>query len=681
MICTTIQNRTAEEIVQLLSGCEMAEIRLDSCLLDQDGIEECFMSDVPLVATCRISDLMSRNPDLSYDEAVRMSEDLLIKAVIAGARYVDVEIEAPKQMAKRVAVSARKNGAVMIRSFHDFDGTDSYEALKAVFDKCRYCGAEIVKIVTYARSESDVRRVMSLYDIFSHSELIAFCMGDAGRVSRVECLRKGAPFTYAAPDGSDPAAPGQWQMSEMRRAVYRDWKFCGYPVPGLSASREPCTPVDMPCSKSFAQRAVVAAALADGTSRLHRYSACGDNESAVALAAALGAETAMEGDTLVIKGAGIRQASARLSSARQIHVGESGLLTRLMIPVSAALSSEPVTLTGEKTLLERPMKGADAVMSCFGVSLSSQGGGVRVPVTVSGRLTSARTSFSGRDGSQIISGLLMALPLCEGNSVFTVNDPVSIPYMFITVDILKKFGVRISDEILGGSESMLAEGNWDFCSEIVFRARGGQKYSPAEFDLEGDWSTAANFLVAGAVFGRAELSGLDTGSIQADLSIMDILMDAGASISQYDSDSGNISVQRAPLRAFSVDMSDCPDLFPIVSVLAAFCEGTSELKGVERLAHKECDRGKAILETLLKMGVEASVSGGALRISGHSLAGRILGGNLLRGGCYSTFGDHRMAMALSVASLGADSPITVDDSGCVAKSCPGFYGLFERMIG
>lgn len=681
MICTTIQNRTAEEIVQLLSVCEMAEIRLDSCRLDQNGLEECFMSDVPLVATCRIADLMSRNPGLSYDEAVRMSEDLLVKAVIAGARFVDVEIQAPKQMARRIAVSAGKNGAVMMRSFHDPDGTDSYEALKAVYDKCRYCGAEIVKIVTSAHCESDVARVMSLYDIFPPSGLIAFCMGDAGRSSRVECLRKGAPFTYAAPDGASPAASGQWPMSEMRRAVYGDWKFCGYPVPGLSASHVPCTPVDMPCSKSLAQRAVLAAALADGVSRLHRYSSCGDNDSAVSAAVALGAEAVMEGDTLVVKGAGIRKASAMLSSARHIHVGESGLLARLMIPLSAALSSAPVTLTGEGTLQNRLMKGADTVMSCFGVSLTTQGDSIRVPVTVSGPLASSRASFSGRDGSQIISGLLMALPLCTGNSVFTVNDPVSIPYMFITVDILKKFGVRISDQILGGSESMLAEGNWDLCRGIVFHVRGGQKYSSAELDLEGDWSTAANFLVAGAVFGRAELSGLDTGSIQADLSIMDILMDAGAGISQYDSDSGNISVQRAPLRAFSVDMSDCPDLFPIVSILAAFCEGTSELKGVERLVHKECDRGRAILETLLGMGVEASIDGGVLRIGGHSLAKRILDGRLLRGGCYSTSGDHRMAMALSVASLGADSPLTVDDAECVAKSCPGFYGLFGRMIG
>ena len=191
---------------------------------------------------------------------------------------------------------------------------------------------------------------------------------------------------------------------------------------------------------------------------------------------------------------------------------------------------------------------------------------------------------------------------------------------------------------------------------------------------------AANFLVAGAVFGRAELSGLDTASIQADLSIMDILMDAGASLSQYDDNEGNITVQRAPLRAFSVDASHCPDLFPVISVLAAFCQGTSRISGVRRLSHKESDRGKAILDMLQQMGVSAGVEDDTLIIEGHSLTQRLLTGTLLKGGLYRTRHDHRMAMALSVASLGADSPIELDDSLCVSKSCPMFFDLFRRLV-
>lgn len=679
MICTTIHNRSAEEAIRLLSGCEMAEIRLDSCPMSAAEIQECFSSDVPLVATCRMASLMEADPSLTEAAAAGICEERLIKAAVSGARYVDVEIEAPKQMSKRIALAARENGTVMIRSFHDFSGTGSMEELKDMVAKCRYHDGEIVKVVTTALSEDDVRRVLSLYDIFDPSGLIAFCMGESGRESRLGCLRLGAPFTYAAPDGSPAAAPGQWPAGEMHRAVYGTRRFIGYPQHGVSASDTQASSIRVPSSKSFTQRAIIAAALCSGESRLGHYSPCGDNESAVAAARSLGAEITLDGDTLVVKGGGLEKARACIGETGTLHVGESGLLTRLMLPIVSSLVPGPVSLTGEKTLSARILSGADEIMGKFGVAVSGSGGECRVPLKIEGRLTPCRTEFSGASGSQLISGLLMALPLAEKNSSFTVHDPVSIPYMFITVDILKKFGIRISDELLGGDDFMLSESSWDFCSDILFKVKGGQRYRPAEFDLEGDWSTAANFLVAGAVFGRAVLSGLDTGSIQADLSIMDILMDAGASLSQYDGNDGDIAVQRSPLRSFTTDASQCPDLFPIVSVLAAFCQGTSMISGVRRLAHKESDRGKAILGMLLQMGVAARIEGDTLIIEGQSLAQRILTGRLLKGGKYDTYHDHRMAMALTVASLGAESPIEPDDRQCVAKSCPMFFELFDKL--
>ena len=680
MICSTIQNKSAQEAISAASLCEMAEIRLDSCPMSAVMIQECFSMDVPLVATCRLSSLMEADPSLTEAAAARVSEERLIKAIIAGARYVDVELEAPKQMVKRVAMAARENGTVMIRSYHDFSGTGTLEKLKSIVEKCLYHDGGIAKIAVMAGSEADVRTVLSLYDIFDPSVLIAFCMGDKGRDSRLECLRRGAPFTYAAVAGAQQAAPGQWQDREMYRAAYGSRKFAGYPQPGVSASGEPCPRIEVPSSKSFTQRAVVAAMLCNGTSRLGHYSDCGDNASAVALARSLGAEVALEGDTLVVTGAGPDKVKSCLDASGTVHVGESGLLARLMLPIAGAMASVPVTLTGEKTLSGRVLSGVDAIMEKFGVNVSGADGECRVPIVAKGRLTPCRTDFSGTSGSQLISGLLMALPLLERNSSFVVHTPVSIPYMFITVDILKKFGIKISDELLGGDDFMLSEGSWDFCSDILFKVKGGQSYSPADFNLEGDWSTAANFLVAGAVFGRAVLSGLDTGSIQADLSIMDILMDAGASLSQYDGNDGDIAVQRSPLRSFTTDASQCPDLFPIVSVLAAFCQGTSRISGVGRLSHKESDRGQAILEMLQQLGVSAEIEEDTLVIEGHSLAQRILTGNLLKGGFYRTRHDHRMAMALSVASLGADSPVELDDRQCVGKSCPMFFELFDRML-
>ena len=473
----------------------------------------------------------------------------------------------------------------------------------------------------------------------------------------------------------------------MRKAIYGDFRFIGT---ASTFDDKGCPALRMPVSKSFAQRAIIAAALADGTSHLKGYTPCGDNESALQVARSLGAQVEIDGTDLTITGIGASLGSlehlldSEGHSAKDadgnpvLHVGESGLLTRMMIPLMSQLCPKPVIFTGEKTLLGRPLTGAKEIMESFEADIHPDP--VLVPLTVKGPLKAGRAEISGKHGSQLISGLLMALPFAEKNSSLIVHEPKSIPYMFITLEVLKKFGIKIGNDMLGGRDFIESNGDWSLCTEMVFKVKGGQKYKAADIDLEGDWSAAANFLVAGALFGKVEISGLDTTSLQADLSIMDILMDAGASLSQLDGDKGNITVQRAPLKAFSVDASNCPDLFPIVSVLAAFCQGTSRIAGVGRLANKESDRAKAIIEMLTQMGVKASVEGDEMVIEGHSLVQRLLGGpGLLRGGNYTSCHDHRMVMALKVASLGADSPIVIDDEDCVSKSFPQFHQLFSVM--
>ena len=253
--------------------------------------------------------------------------------------------------------------------------------------------------------------------------------------------------------------------------------------------------------------------------------------------------------------------------------------------------------------------------------------------------------------------------------------------MFITVDVLRKFGVEIGSE-MEGDEDFLQTQDWTLCTGITFKMRGHQHYHAADFRIEGDWSSAANFLVAGAIFGEVEVEGLDTQSLQADISIMDILMDAGVSMSQLEGETpatGPLHVTRAPLCAFETDLNNCPDLFPIVAVLAAFCPGLSRIRGVERLRHKETDRAAAIVEMLTQMGVPVTVDEDEMTVEGMALPQRLLTGNLLRGGQYTSHGDHRMVMALKVASLGADGPVDIDDTACVAKSFPAFNELFDRL--
>ena len=679
----------------------MAEIRLDRCNLAQDEVEELFSSsDVPLIATCRVSEIRASLDDGNTDDrkldsrASQKAESLLITAIHAGAAYTDLEIEAPAMMSKRIRRETRECGTVLIRSYHDFSGTDSLEALKALTEKCFALGADIAKIVVTANDDDDSARVLKLYESFDPGRLVAFAMGEKGRSSRIDCLAKGAPHTYAALNEEEAAAPGQMSTASMRANVYGDRKFIGYPS---------AEPVQMPCSKSFAQRAIIAAALSEGVSVLRGYSPCGDNESAIAVARALGAEVtvglsyasgnvAKDGSALTIKGIGAKRNSLKLNT---LHTGESGLLTRMMIPLLSVLNDGDIRVTGEKTLTGRPLKGAPEIMSAFGVRLVQAGeraansasgpadsaSEVFVPLDINGSLNAGKASISGVSGSQIISGLLMALPLLDEDTVIELNNPKSIPYLFITMDVMKAFGVKVWCDMEGGEEFAESK-DWSDCTAITFHIKGGQAYKAADMDIEGDWSSAANFLVAGAVFGRVELTGLDTKSLQADLSIMDILMEAGASLSQMGDDDpkGLIHVQRAPLSAFEVDAANCPDLFPIVAVLAAFCEGTSRIAGVGRLANKESDRGKAILEMLTKMGVNAKIAGDKLIVEGHSLARRSLTHTLLRGGSFTSHHDHRMVMALRVAGIGADSPIEIDDTQCVAKSFPTFGELFGKLF-
>ena len=657
MICTCIQHRSYEEILAILDDpwVEMAEIRLDRCQLSDDEIEDLFANtDTPLIATCRISEVGAKEAERRLGVAIR-----------AGARFADLEIEADVAFSKRFRSVCEECGTEIIRSFHDFSGTPDLEYLKQVRDRCYRYGADIAKVVVTAHTPEDAARVLELYKMpglaghdgsvmagSTGQPLVAFAMGNAGRSSRIDCLKAGAPFSYASLDEGDTTAPGQIDFVTMHREVYGPWK-------GFFRNT-----LQMPASKSFAQRAIIAAALADGRSHLRGYSPCEDSESALAAARALGAKVRIDGSTISIDGIG-----GAHTSLETLHTGESGLLTRLMIPLMATINDCPVTITGEKTLSRRPLKGVSDIMASFGVIVREN----TVPMKVEGRIVPGVAEISGKDGSQLISGLLTALPLFEKPSTLIVTEPKSIPYMFITCDVLKHFGIKISAEMEGDAK-MIEEQDWSGCTGVTFKIKGGQKYHAADFDIEGDWSSAAPFLVAGALFGKAEVQGLDTSSLQADLTIADILVEAGAVVSELDE---SVCVSRAPLEAISVDLNNAPDIFPIVSVLSAFCAGESVLSGAGRLVGKESNRAEAILEMLSGLGVRAWIAGDDLHVCGETLTSRLMNGRMLRGGAFTSRGDHRMAMALKIASLGASSPVVIDDTACVAKSFPGFWEMFD----
>lgn len=662
MICCSIANRNAKGILSLLEEVEMAEIRLDLCHLSDDDIEEVFSSDTPLIATYRTA----QGGD--YREAERQ----LTLAIRYGARYVDLEIKAPKPVSKRIANACAQWGTTMIRSYHNNDCTPSIEELRGIADKCRHHDGEIVKIATFAGNAQDVDTVLSLYKYYTAESLVAFAMGTEGAPSRMECLRRGAPFSYASTEDADATAPGQMPYELMRSEVYGTRK-------ALAASR-----LRMPSSKSFAQRAILAAALSDGVSVLRGYTDCADNASALAVAAQLGAcvrrkRGAAGTSTLEITGIACGTENAVLPQTRRFNVGESGLLARLMMPLGCHLLPEGFSLEGEGTLSGRVMQGAKTTIEALGGKVISSGDrDITLPVTIEGPLRPGRIEIDGSKTSQLVSGALMALPLCSRNSSLRVMKPASIPYIYITMDILRKFGVKLRSEMYGGRQ--LLDQDWSKCTEMVIKSKENQRYKAAELTIEGDWSAAAVFLAAGAIFGSVQIEGLDTGSLQADLTMVDILMAAGASISQENEPTGTIIVKKAPLQGVRADLSNCPDLFLAVAVFCAFCQGRSSLRGLHRLSHKESDRAEGITEMLSGLGVRHQVKGDDLVIEGESLCSRIMNGRLLKGGKYTSNHDHRMVMALSLAELGADAPVEMDDIQCVGKSYPGFNDTWNEYI-
>jgi len=236
--------------------------------------------------------------------------------------------------------------------------------------------------------------------------------------------------------------------------------------------------------------------------------------------------------------------------------------------------------------------------------------------------------------------------------VLFVKNLVSKPYIELTLKIQKEFGIETDNE--------------DFRR---FAIKGGQAYRPGNFTVEGDWSGAAFLMVMGAIAGEVLITGLDINSMQADRAIIKALLLAGADV--VVSDNG-IKVSRGILKSFGFDISDCPDLAPPLTVLAAACRGKTVIRGAGRLAAKESDRGLALEKTMRAIGA---------RVVNHGHSLEIEGGEPLKGGTAGAFNDHRIAMALAVSALLCESPVIIEGMECINKSYPGFVNDYRSLGG
>ncbi len=341
--------------------------------------------------------------------------------------------------------------------------------------------------------------------------------------------------------------------------------------------------------------------------------------------------------------AAIKAAEAFAKGETVLDVGESALAAHIFACL-AAFDGREITVTGHGTLLRRSLN----LMPLRDLSVDVAGD--KLPLTIKGPLHGGQVTVDGSTGSQVVTGLLMSLPLTKEESVVRVENPKSIPYIYMTLDVLEHFGIEIERE------------GWEF------RIAGGQRYIPTDYAVEGDWSGVSCLLVAGAFLDRGvTVTGLSLSSHQGDRAILDALEAAGAEVVRG---IGEVSVRRPlHLRAFEFDAADCPDLFPALTALAAACDGESVIRGVERLRHKESSRGEVLWQEYEKIGIDVDLDGDKMRVRG----------GIPYGARVSSHGDHRIAMSLAVSGLRANGEVIIDDTACVAKSYPQFWEDYEYI--
>ena len=332
-----------------------------------------------------------------------------------------------------------------------------------------------------------------------------------------------------------------------------------------------------------------------------------------------------------------------------IDVKESGTSLRLLIPIMSALGID-CTFIGSKKLFSRPMDIYKNIWKEQGLKFSIS----KSSLKVSGQLKCGEFKINGNVSSQFVSGLLFALPLLNGNSKIIIDGELqSAPYVMMTLKTLRSANIEISKKDIN-----------------IIEVYGDQEYSPIDYEIESDWSHAAFFAAAGALGGEVTLYGLNKYSIQGDREILNILKFMGASI-VYNEDNSITIKKNARLNALDIDVGNIPDLAPIIVTLACTAKGTTKLYNASRLRYKESDRINDLKDSFSRIGAKIKVTKDEIFVEGVEK---------LKGGKTTSHNDHRIAMALSVASIVSNDSITIDDAESINKSSFSFIEQF-RSIG
>lgn len=397
--------------------------------------------------------------------------------------------------------------------------------------------------------------------------------------------------------------------------------------------------LSVPASKSMMQRACAGALLHRGRTIIHNPGRSEDDLAALHIVQQLGGRVVEQSATRIVI-----ESSGMIPEASAIYCGESGLSARLFTPI-ASLCNQQILIDGHGSLLRRPMQIFQDVLPQLGVTMIEFHG--HLPFAVRGPLSPLNISVDGSVSSQFLSGLLFAYCAAATQPVvITVHNLKSKPYIDLTLQVLAAFGWVVTHD---GYRIF-------FIDPALFDVK-----SDVEINIEGDWSSAAYWLVGAALNGSVSLLHHPLNSFQADRKIIELLKDAGCEVVI---EASSISVKQTTLSAFDADLNDAPDLFPIVAILAACSHGTTVLRGLHRLQHKESDRKHSTVEMLQRFGVHCRVDHDALLIDGPTK----LNATTIHG-----YHDHRIVMAAAIGALSAEGNSIITSAEAVAKSYPNFF--------
>ncbi|HIU64088.1 MAG TPA: 3-phosphoshikimate 1-carboxyvinyltransferase [Candidatus Avacidaminococcus intestinavium] len=409
--------------------------------------------------------------------------------------------------------------------------------------------------------------------------------------------------------------------------------------------------VQVPSSKSMGHREIICAALAKGVSVIDNISLSEDILATCSTLRALGSkikevESAYQGRTALLVHGGHLQAPTE-----SLDCGESGSTLRFILPLT--LLTGGAVVNGSGKLVSRPLQAYYDIFREHNIFYATAPDGT-LPLTVRGQLKAGSFTLPGDISSQFVSGLLFALPLVDGDSEIVLTSPLeSQSYVTLTLECLAKYGVMVEQE-----------------QYKRFRIRGGQQYQNKNSEVEGDFSQVAFWLAAGVLAGKIQCEGLNSVSPQGDKAIIALLTKMGGAI-KWQTDQVAVAVQ-STLHGTVIDASDCPDIIPILTVIAALSTGRTEIINAGRLRYKECDRLSAMRIELNKLGADITELSEGLVINGKAE---------LQGGTVSAWNDHRIAMSLAIASIRCRQPVIIQGAESVNKSYPLFWQDFQKLGG